>query len=102
MAQVPSLMKFLIVVLGAWLARQQGAFIEYLRVENRVLKARLGSRRLIFTDAERLLFARHAKAVGRKKLFELDPIVSPDTLLRWHRQLIAMKWTFARRRSAGR
>jgi hypothetical protein len=35
--------------------------------------------------------------VGRKKLFELDPIVSPDTLLRWHRQLIAMKWTFLRK-----
>jgi hypothetical protein len=36
--------------------------------------------------------------VGRKKLFGLDPIVSPDTLLRWHRQLIAMKWTFPRSR----
>jgi hypothetical protein len=98
MAQVPSLVQFLIVVLAAWLARQQDAFIEYLKVENRVLKASLGSRRLIFTDAERRILARHAKAVGRKRLFWLDPIVSPDTLLRWHRQLIAMKWTFARRR----
>jgi hypothetical protein len=59
-----------------------------------MLKARLGRRRILFSDAERRLLARHAKAVGRKKLFELDPIVSPDTLLRWHRQLIAMKWTF--------
>src|SRR5262252_511217 len=96
MGQMPSLMQFLIVVLAAWLARQQDAFIEYLKAENRMLKARLGSRRLIFTDAERRLLARHAKAVGRKRLFGLDPIVSPDTLLRWHRQLIAMKWTFAR------
>jgi putative transposase len=86
------------VALAAWLARQQDAFIEYLKAENRVLKARLGGRRLIFTDAERRLLARHAKTVGRKKLFGLDPIVSPDTLLRWHRQLIAMKWTFARSR----
>ena len=90
-------MQFLIVVLAAWLARQQEAFIEYLKAENRMLKARLGRRRLIFTDTERRLLARHAKAVGRKKLFELDPIVSPDTLLRWHRQLIAMKWTFLRK-----
>ena len=37
------------------------------------------------------------EAVGRKKLSELDPIVLPDTLLRWHRQLIATKWTFLRR-----
>ena len=91
-------MQFLIVVLGAWLARQQDASIEYLKAENRMLKARLGRRRLIFTDAERRLLARHAKALGRKKLFELDPIVSPDTLLRWHRQLIVMKWTFVRSR----
>ena len=27
------------------------------------------------------------KTIGRKKLCELDPIVSPDALLRWHRQL---------------
>ena len=39
---------------------------------------------------------------GGKKLFELDPIVSPDTLLRWHQQLIAMKWTFRRQGPAGR
>jgi hypothetical protein len=100
--QVPSLTQFLIVMLAAWLARQQEAFIEYLKAENRMLKARLGRRRLIFSDAERRLLARHAKAVGRKKLFELDPIVSPDTLLRWHRQLIAMKWTFRRQGPGGR
>ena len=57
MAQMPSLVQFLIVVLAAWLARQQDAFIEYFKVENRVLKARLGSRRLIFTDTERRLLA---------------------------------------------
>jgi len=101
MVQVPSLTQFLIVMLAAWLARQQEAFIDYLKAENRMLKARLGRRRIIFTDAERRLLGRHAKAVGRKKLFELDPIVSPDTLLRWHRQLIAMKWTF-RRQGPGR
>src|SRR5215510_8449373 len=101
MVQGQALMQFLVVVLAAWLARQQDAFIEYLKAENRMLKARLGRRRLIFTDTERRLLARHAKAVGRKKLFDLDPIVSPNTLLRWHRQLIAMKWTF-RRQGPGR
>ena len=101
MVQASSLAQYLIVALATWLARQQEGFIEYLKAENRMLKARLGRRRIVFTDAERRLLARHAKAVGRKKLFELDPIVSPDTLLRWHRQLIAMKWTFLRR-SPGR
>jgi len=35
-------------------------------------------------------------------LLELDTIVSPDTLLRWHRRLVAQKWNFAERRGVGR
>src|SRR4030095_12128661 len=101
MVQASSLAQYLIVAFAAWLARQQEGVIEYLKAENRMLKARLGRRRIVFTDAERRLLARHARVVGRKKLFELDPIVSPDTLLRWHRRLIAMEWT-VRRKGAGR
>jgi hypothetical protein len=96
MVQASPLVQFLIVMFAAWLARQQEGFIEYLKAENRMLKARLGRRRIVFTDAERRLLARHAKAVGRKRLFDPDPVVSPDALLRWHRQLVAQKWTFLR------
>jgi transposase InsO family protein len=46
--------------------------------------------------------ARKAKAVGRRALLELDTVVSPDTLLRWHRRLVAQKWNFAERRGVGR
>ena len=49
-----------------------------------------------------MLPARKAKAVGRKALLKLDTIVSPDTLLRWHRRLVAQKWNFTERRGAGR
>jgi len=56
----------------------------------------------VFTDAERALLARKAKAVGRKTLLKLDTIVSPDTLMRWHRRLVAQKWNFTRRRGPGR
>src|SRR5918911_1443380 len=101
MVDAQSLLRFLLVMLAAWLARRQEELIEYLKAENRLLTARLGSRRIRFTDSERRLLARYAKAVGRKKLLELGPIVSPDTLLRWHRRLVAAKWTFAPRR-AGR
>jgi len=48
-----------------------------------------------FTDAERALLARKAKALGRKALLELDTLVSPDTLMRWHRRLVAQKWDSA-------
>ncbi|HEY3657624.1 MAG TPA: hypothetical protein VGL34_21825 [Steroidobacteraceae bacterium] len=36
----------------------------------------------------------HAKEIGTKVLRDLDPLVSPATLLRWHRDLVAQKWTF--------
>src|SRR5579859_6306624 len=35
-------------------------------------------------------------------LSNLDPIVTPATLLRWHRELVATKWTFLERRRPGR
>jgi len=47
-----------------------------------MLKDRLRGKRIRFTDAERALLARKAKAVGRKTLMEQDTIVSPDTLMR--------------------
>jgi putative transposase len=40
--------------------------IEYLQEENRVLKDRLGRRRIRFTDADRRRLARKARALGRK------------------------------------
>jgi len=52
--------------------------------------------------AERRTLGALAKEVGIKALRELDPIVSPATLLRWHRELVAQKWTFLQRRSPGR
>ena len=90
------------MLVAGWLQRQQAAVIEYLKAENRLLRERLGGRRIIFTDAERRQLAEKAKAVGRKALRELGTIVTPETLLRWHRELVAHKWTFVERRRPGR
>ena len=38
-----------------------------------------------------------AYRLGRGRLRELATVVTPDPLLRWHRQLVARKWTYARR-----
>jgi putative transposase len=78
------------------------AFSHSLQEENRVLKERLGGRRIHFTNAERRRLARKAYALGRKVLAELETLVTPDTLLRWHRQLVALKWTYVQRRGPGR
>ena len=92
----------LVAGMGCWLERQAAAQIEYLKAENRLLRTRLGRRRIVFTDPERLTLAALAKEIGTKALRHLDPLVSPATLLRWHRQLVAQKWTFLERRGPGR
>jgi putative transposase len=102
MGSLPPLLSFLLMIVSGWVHRHQLLVIEFLQAENRLLKERLRGKRIRFTDAERALLARKAKAVGRKALLELDTIVSPDTLLRWHRRWVAEKWNFAERRGAGR
>ena len=89
MNSLPSALAFLLMMFAGWVNRQQLIVIEYLKAENEMLRERLKGRRLRFSDAERVLLARKAQALGRRALLELGTIVTPDTLLRWHRQLIA-------------
>jgi hypothetical protein len=42
-------------------------------------------------DDDRRKLAARAYQLGRQALREVATIVTPDTLLRWHRQLIARK-----------
>lgn len=102
MGSMPPVLAYLLMIVSGWVQRRQLIVIEYLQSENRLLKARLSGKRIGFTDAERALLARKAKAIGRKALMELDTLVSPDTLMRWHRRLVAQKWDFSRRRGPGR
>jgi transposase InsO family protein len=102
MAASTNLLQFLLMVIAGWLQRQQAATIDYLKAENRMLRARLGGQRIVFTDAERRQLAEKARALGCKALHELGTIVTPETLLRWHRELVAQKWTLVERRSPGR
>jgi hypothetical protein len=94
MGSVPPLLSFLLMIAAGWVHRHQLIVIEFLQAENRLLKDRLRGRRIRFTEAERALLARKAKAVGRKALIELDTLVSPDTLLHWHRRLICREVEF--------
>lgn len=91
----------LITALAGWLCRRQNAVLEYLREENRVLRKRIGTRRIRFTDGERRRLAAKGFAIGRRLLAEFATLVTPETILAWHRKLIAKKWTH-RPRMAGR
>src|SRR3954449_7851195 len=80
---------------------RQSSLIDYLREENRVLREQLGEKRLRFTDDQRRRLAARAKGLGRKVLI-LGTIVTPETLLAWHRRLIALKYDGSQKRGPGR
>src|SRR5688572_22060333 len=65
-----------------------------LREENRVLKAQLRTRRLRLTDDDRRRLAVLGARLGRRLLADVATIVTPDTILRWHRQLVARSGRF--------
>ncbi len=93
-------LQFLISILAGWVNRGQQDIIEYLQEENRVLREQLGAKRLLFTDVQRRRLAAKANKMGRKGLFEISTLVTPDTLLRWYRRLSPRSTMAARR--AGR
>src|ERR687897_2427495 len=90
--------RLLLVALAGWVNRQQQEVIEYLVEENLVLREQLRGRRLRLTDDQRRRLAAKGQRLGRRVLRQVATIVTPDTILRWHRLLLARKWTFAPKR----
>jgi putative transposase len=81
--------------------QRQRLAIECLKEENPVLREQLGDRRLRLTDNQRGRLAAKAKGLGKKLLRELATIVTPETLLAWHRKLIAQKYDGSAKRKPG-
>ena len=93
---------FLVVSLSGWMNEHQQHVIHYLIEENRVLGEQIGNRRMRFSDDQRRRLAAKAKKIGRKLLSEVATIVTPETLLAWHRKLIAKKYDGSANRGPGR
>jgi transposase InsO family protein len=93
---------FLVVSVAGWMNQRQQQVIEYLIEENRILREQIGPRRMRFSDDQRRRLAAKAKKLGRKALLQLATIVTPDTLLAWHRRLIAQKYDGSAFRTPGR
>jgi putative transposase len=102
MAKVLNPFQFLLIAVSGWMNQHQLLMIEYLREENRVLREQLGDRRLRLNDDQRRRLAVRAKELGRKLLAEVASIVTPETLLAWHRKLIAQKYDGSAQRGPGR
>jgi hypothetical protein len=95
--------QLLLFILACWINRRQQDSVEYLLTENRVLRAKLGKKRILLNDDERRRLAVKGKILGRQMLEQLATIVTPETILRWHRELVAAHWDYSKRwQSAGR
>jgi putative transposase len=75
---------------------------EYLVTENRMLRNQIKGR-IRLSDGERKTLGELGKKLGRRALEEVASIVTPDTILAWHRKLVAQKFDgSAQRKSPGR
>ena len=72
---------------------------EYLVTENRMLRDQLKGR-LRLSDGERKALAEIGQKLGKKALAEVATIVKPDTILAWHRKLVAQKFDGSKQRKA--
>src|SRR5262247_3082488 len=64
---------------------------EYVIEENRILRNQIAGR-VQLTDAERQTLAEIGKKLGKQALQDVATIVKPDTILAWHRKLVAQKF----------
>src|SRR5262250_3540465 len=94
--------RFVLIAIAGWMNQRQLQIIEYLREENRVLREQLSGRRLRLNDDQRRRLAAKAQGLGRKLLAEVATLVTPETLLAWHRKLIAQKYDGSGKRAPGR
>jgi transposase InsO family protein len=94
-----SVLRLLLLTVTGWLDGREREALAYLIEKNRLLRRQVGQRRLRLNDDDRRRLAVRAHRLGRRALRDLATIVTPDTVLRWHRQLVARKWTYTRKRT---
>lgn len=95
-------LQILFLTMAGWVNQQQQDVIVYLKEENRILQDKLGTKRIRCSDGERRRLAAKGKRLGRKLLRTLPCLVTPDTILRWYRTLIASKYDGSKNRRPGR
>ena len=95
--------QLLLSIVAGWIHDEQQKVIDYQRTIIEVLQEKNGKKRILLNDDQRRRLAVKGKILGRKLLAEIGTLFTPDTILRWHRELVAKKWDHSdKRRPMGR
>ena len=78
------------MAIAGWMNRQQQAVIEYLQEENRILREKLGTKRILLNDSQKRRLATAAMKLGQDLLHRFGTLFSPATILKWHRMLVVL------------
>ncbi len=82
-------MGMLLVMLAGWMNRHQQDVIEYLKEENRVLREKLGKKRIILNNDQRMRLARLGKRL------DLPPFVGPALMRGFHSPVLHLALAYA-------
>jgi len=96
------LLKLLLITFAGFVNRDQSRLIAYLLEENRIFRELQGKKRPRLTDDQRRRLAAKGKPLGRRLLDMVAGIVTPDTILRWHRKLVEAHHTYPAKNRVGR
>ena len=95
-------LKLLLITFAGFVNRDQSRLIDYLLEENRIFRELHGDKRPRLNDDQRRRLAAKGKPLGRRLLDKVAGTVTPDTVLRWHRKLVAKHHTYPRKTRVGR
>jgi hypothetical protein len=85
-------LNILLVMLAGLLNRRQQEMIDYLKEENKILREKLGKKRILLSADQKWRLAVLGRTLGKRLLSQICCAFSADTVLRWHRMLIANKY----------
>ncbi len=98
MNEIMTPLHFLIAAVAGWINERQTKRIEFLCKQLEAYQRIAGTGRLPFTNKERSQLAVLGKALGLEELRKLPTLVQPETILAWHRRLVARKFDYSKRR----
>ena len=102
MTLLPSLTRLTLTRLRWLFATGDARDAEILALRHQILVLQRQIGRPRFTEADRTVLALLATAIGQSRRGLTFLIVQPDTVLRWHRRLVARHWTQPPAAKAGR